>query len=315
MKKLATKWVIILALTFSGNVVIAQQDPAYTQYMFNMLPVNPAYAGSRDVISLTALYRRQWVNIPGAPQTMTFSADAPIRKEKLGIGMNITDDRIGIFTNTNFMAMLSYRIRLRSTTLAFGIQGGFTQFNARYGEVVTSENGTSTDGVFAANLTKFLPNIGAGVYYSSDKFYIGVSLPKMLANQLNDYVPQNPNGNYFRSTQFQHVFVIGGYAFKLNDDLTLKPSFVYKYVLGSPMQLDLNCNLWLFDRFGIGASYRSLADISVLLEIQATNQIRFGYAYDYSPTRLSRYTSGSHEIMLRYEFGYNKSRVISPRYF
>ncbi|MFN0049144.1 MAG: type IX secretion system membrane protein PorP/SprF [Cytophagales bacterium] len=315
LKKVLVGIMLGLGLTALKNPVQAQQDPAYTQYMFNMLPINAAYAGSRDVISLTALYRRQWINVPGAPETVTFSADAPIRKEKLGIGINISNDKIGIFNNTNLMAMLAYRIRFSRSTLSFGVQAGVTQFSANYSSVRTDEFGAANDGAFAQDLRKWLPNIGAGVYYSSDKFYVGVSLPKLLSNQLNEYVPAQSIGDYFKSSQFRHVFFIGGYAFKLNQDLTLKPSFIYKYVLGAPMQLDLNCNLWIYDRFGIGASYRSLTDVSILLELQATNQIRIGYAYDWSHTQLRNYTSGSHEIMLRYEFGYNKSKVISPRYF
>lgn len=316
MKKLLKLFLFVSAALALMPSAHAQQDPAYTQYMFNMLPINPAYAGSRDVISMTAMYRKQWVNIPGAPETMTFSADAPLKNERLGVGINIMNDRIGIFNNLSANAMLSYRIRFERSTLAFGVQAGFTQFMAKYGEVQTTEGGVNSDGVFSQNApTRYLPNIGAGLYYSSNKFYFGVSLPKLLANQLNDFVPQQTIKDYFRSSQFRHVFVMGGYVFNLNQDLVLKPSFLYKVVSGAPMQLDLNCNLWIYNKFGIGASYRSFADVSLLLELQATNNIRIGYAYDWTHSRLRNYTYQSHEIMLRYEFGYTKSKVISPRYF
>lgn len=306
---------IFLWLHTLASPLWAQQDPMYTQYMFNMLPINPAYAGSRDVISLTALYRSQWVNVPGAPQTSTFSIDAPIKKEKIGLGLNVFNDRIGVFDNTNFMGMVSYRIRFAKTTLAFGMQGGVTQFKANYADVQTNSDGSATDPAYATNFVRFLPNVGAGVYWSSDRFYLGLSLPHMLNNKINNYVPISASNNYFRASQFRHVFLIAGYVIRLNQDLVLKPSAIYKYVQGAPMQLDLNANLWIYDKFGVGLSYRSLDAISVLFEVQATAQLRFGYSFDYSHSKIRSYTYQSHEFMLRYEFGYNRARVISPRYF
>ncbi len=315
MRKIIT--LIILSASLAAlRPAHAQQDPTYTQYMFNMLPINPAYAGSRDVISMTAMYRKQWLSVPGAPQTMTFSADAPIKKERIGLGINVVNDKIGVFDNTSLMAMLSYRIRFKSSTLAFGVSGGFTQFTARYSSVMdVNGNAASSYDPSFTDFSKALPNAGAGLYYSSDKFYLGVSLPHLISNQLNNYVPAQTIKDYFRSSQFRHVFVMGGYVFRLNEDLVLKPSFLFKYVYGAPTQLDLNCNLWLYDKFGLGFSYRSVDAVSAVLELQATPQIRIGYAYDWTHTKLRGYTSGSHEIMLRYEFGYNKARVISPRYF
>jgi len=314
--KLKIVAVCLFMVTMSFVKTMAQQDPMYTQYMFNMLPLNPAYAGSRDVVSMTALYRNQWVNLPGAPQTTTFSIDAPIKKEKIGIGINVFNDRIGIFNNTSINAMGSYRIRLKKSTLAFGIQAGATQMSANYGGVRTSNLGNGGDPVFEQNFNAWLPNIGAGVYYSSDRFYVGLSLPHLLDNKISNYVKnQQVVDGYFGASQFRHVFLIGGYVFQLNRDLVLKPSLIYKFVEGAPMQLDLNCNLWIYDKFGIGASYRSIDAVSLLFEVQATQQIRFGYAFDYSHTRLRTFSYGSHEIMVRYEFGYNKSKVISPRYF
>lgn len=306
---------LILLLLMMGSPLKAQQDPMYTQYMFNMLPINPAYAGSRDVISLTALYRKQWVNVPGSPQTSTISIDAPIKKEKIGLGINVFNDRIGVFDNTNFMGMVSYRIRFAKTTLAFGMQGGVTQFKANYADVQTNQDGSVSDPAFSSNFVKYLPNVGAGVYWSSDKFYLGVSLPHMLNNKINNYVPVSASNNYFRASQFRHVFFIAGYVFRLNQDLVLKPSAIYKYVQGAPMQLDLNANLWIYDKLGFGLSYRSLDAISLLFELQATDQIRVGYSFDYSHSKIRAYTYQSHEIMLRYEFGYNRAKVISPRYF
>jgi len=311
------KYFIILAVIFNGYfTAIAQQDAIYTQYMFNMLPLNPAYAGSRDVVSMTALYRDQWRGIQGAPQTMTFSADAPVANEKVGLGLTVANDRIGVYNTFGVTGSFAYRIRLKKSTLAFGVSAGFSQFSGNLTNVQTateSPGSTGADNAFNANISRFMPNVGAGVYYSSDKFYIGFSLPRLLNNELR---PQSANefNNVFRAQQFRHAFLMAGYVFKLSSSVKLKPSIIWKFVTNAPTQIDVNCNVWLYDKFGIGLSYRSLDAPSVMLEWQIDDNWRLGYAYDWS-TRLTAYTYGSSELMLRYEFGYNKAKVVTPRYF
>ncbi len=314
MKKKVLLYLLIvssaLGTFYSAN---AQHDPIYTQYMFNMLPVNPAYAGSRDVISMTALYRKQWINVAGAPRTLAFSADAPLKRKHIGLGVNIINDRIGVFDNTTLMAVFAYRIHLRKSILSFGMQGGITQVSALFGNVRTNDAGTITDGAFSQNLVLVQPNIGVGVYYTSDKFYMGLSIPHILNNQLHSAVSSfNVDRKPAYLSQF---FLIAGYIFRLNQEMVLKPSTLWKYVYGAPIQFDLNCNLWIYDKVAVGLSYRSMTALSVLLELQVTNEIRIGYAYDWTFTRLKNFTYGGHEIMLRYEFGHNKVKVITPRYF
>lgn len=321
------KKIIIVLISFCFSNSFGQQDPLYTQYMFNTLAINPAYAGSRDVLSATALYRHQWF-IQGAPRTFTFSADMPVANEKVGLGLVVSNDKIGVFNTLSLSANFAYRIRFEKTTLAFGVLGGVSQINADLLSV-----GLSTDPAFAASQNQLVPVLGAGVYWNSDKFYIGFSLPKLLNTSLYQTlpIPETPSGNGFKSRQFRHAFVTGGYVFKLSDHLKLKPSTLIRFVSGAPAQMDLNLNIYLYERFGIGFSARSAAQIgfgksllgllnspSFLLEWQVTDQFRIGYAFDYN-TGIQNFSGltnvMSHEIMLRYEMGFNKDKIISPRYF
>jgi len=302
-------FLVCLGVAALAPSAFAQQDPIYAQYMFNMLAVNPAYAGSRDVLSLTALYRYQWANIPGAPKTFTFSGDMPILKEKVGVGLTLNNDRIGIENRTNVYANVAYRIRLSKGTLAFGLSGGGTFFNADYASVPTSSDGKN-DNAFNSAVSTFIPNIGGGVYYNTDRFYIGVAAPQLLTQKLIA-----ATSDQSKAIQRRHVFLMAGYVFRLSENINLKPSALVKYVEGAPMQFDVNLNCWIIEKIGVGVSYRNGSGIAALLEFQATDQFRIGYAYEYSTTRINIASPGSHEIMVRYEFGFNKTKVISPRYF
>jgi type IX secretion system PorP/SprF family membrane protein len=306
MKKyiyLTLSFLMLIAFTETSK---AQQDPMYTQYMFNALALNPAYAGSRNVISATALYRNQWSGIKGAPETATFTIDAPLNDKKIGLGLQVFNDKLGITNTTGIVASGAYRIRMDKGTLAFGLQGSLSNFKANYQNVALDQTGTNTDIAFQDNVNSTLFNLGTGIYYNSDRFYIGLSAPQLLPNKL---------GSTALSKQEMHLFLTAGILFDLSDDFKLKPSIMVKEVKGAPIEGDLNAMLWIKDVIGIGAQYRSNADVSGLLEIQATPQIRLGYSYDHSITTLQNHNNGSHEIMLRYEFGYEKNKFISPRFF
>lgn len=286
----------------------------YSQYMFNTLIINPAYAGSRDVLSATALHRRQWVNVDGAPITTTFSADAPLKNEKVGLGLTLINDRIGVSNNTGVFANYAYRIRLTNAgTLAFGLSAGISQFKANLSEVKASSENSISDPAFSENQVRLLPNFGAGLYYSTDKYYVGLSVPHLLNNKLaNEYA--KATGNEL-ARQFRHFFFAFGGVVPLSTNLKLKPSTLVRYVYGAPLQLDLNCNLWLYDVLALGASYRTDKTVVGLVEIQATPQFRVGYAYDINFQKISPANSGSHEIMMRYEFAFKKKKFLTPRYF
>lgn len=308
--KLIKKFIVISALFCIAFDASAQQDVMYTQYMFNTLAINPAYAGSRNVTSATALYRNQWTGIDGAPKTGTITLDAPILNKRLGIGVQFITDKLGITQTNGGVLSAAYRIRMDRGTLAFGIQGNISQYRADYTSV--SLNSSGYDPAFSENINKILFNFGTGVYYNSDKFYIGLSAQDLISNKLSSY--ESPNSN-LQSTQSLHLFLSSGYVFTMSEDFKLKPSFLIKGVKGAPLEADLNGTLWIKDVIGIGAQYRTSADIAGMIELQASPQIRIGYSYDYSTTNLKSFNSGSHEIMIRYEFGFERGKILSPRYF
>ncbi len=293
--------------------VKAQQDAMYSQYMFNTLALNPAYAGSRDVLSVTGLFRRQWVNIEGAPMSSTLSADMPLQHKKIGVGLQVFDDRIGINKSTGFFTSYSYRLNIRRGTLAMGLQGGLTQYSANYTSVELSSMPTNAyDHAFSSNVSKVLPNVGTGLYYNCDKWYAGVSVPHLINNKL---VSKSSLLNGASASQFRHFFVMGGYVFTVNPDIRVKPSILFKAVSGAPMQFDFNTNVWFYDKFSIGLSYRTRDAVCLLFEMQTNEQLRIGYAFDYSVSNLRKYNAGSHEIMLRYELGFTRKKIVSPRFF
>lgn len=289
--------------------VKAQQDPMYTQYMFNMLAINPAYAGSRNVVSATALYRNQWTGLNGAPETTTFTIDAPINDKKIGLGLQVFNDKLGITNTTGVVLSSSYRIRMDRGTLSFGLQGNVANRRADFTQVRLDPNGNSNDVAFQDFVSQTNFNIGTGIYYNSDRFYIGLSSPQLLP-----VVYANSSGSNL-SKQEIHLFLATGFVAKLSEDFKLKPSVLVKAVGGAPLQADINATFWIKDRFGIGGQYRTNADVSAFLELQLNQQVRLGYAYDYAVTNLQSVNSGSHELMLRYEFGFEKDKFISPRFF
>ncbi|TDQ12015.1 PorP/SprF family type IX secretion system membrane protein [Pedobacter metabolipauper] len=310
--KLNKKFILTFSMACMMLVANAQQDAMYTQYMFNTLAINPAYAGSRNVTSATALFRNQWTGIDGAPKTGTITLDAPVFDKRIGLGVQFISDKLGITQTNTGVISAAYRIRMDEGTLAFGIQGSVSQFRADYTSVLLNSPGSGYDPAFADNVSKTLFNFGTGVYYNSDKFYIGLSAQDLISNKLTPY--ESPNTD-LRNTQSMHLFLASGYVFSLSEDFKFKPSFLIKGVKGAPIEGDINATLWIKDVIGLGAQYRTSADVAGLIEIQATPQIRIGYSYDYSTTALKAFNSGSHEIMLRYEFGFGKGKILSPRYF
>ncbi len=309
MLKVAKK-ILLVSLLFTAGNAVAQQQPMYSQYMFNMLNINPAYAGSRGVSTITALYRNQWVGIPGAPRTSSFSFDMPLNEKKIGIGFQLFDDRLGIERSTGLNAFYAFRFQLTgSGTLSLGLQAGLLNYQANYTEVNTFQ---PNDPSFSANVSGLLPSAAAGIYYNSDKFYIGLSTPALLKTKIGY---NNAAEIASVSATDLHLFLTSGCVMTLNQDLTLKPSFLLKAVSGAPLEVDLNANLWIQNKISVGASYRTGDAIVGMLELQLNQQLRFGYAYDKTFSNLGTLNSGTHELMLRMEFGSAVGRVSSPRYF
>ncbi|WP_237722189.1 PorP/SprF family type IX secretion system membrane protein [Sediminibacterium roseum] len=299
--------VLIIMLSLSGK---AQQHPMYTQYMFNMMNINPAYAGSRGVPTATALYRDQWVGIAGAPKTASISVDMPLNAKKIGLGFQMYDDKLGIERTTGFNASYAFRIQMtESGTLSLGLQAGLLNYRANYTEAVTFQ---PNDPRFQQNISGLLPAAAAGIYYNSDRFYIGLSTPALLKSKIS----------YDNSTSVEgvtgkdlHLYLATGFVMNLNRDLVLKPSILVKAGSGAPIEYDFNGNLWIQNTIAFGFSYRTGDAYVGMAELQLSKQLRVGYAYDKTFNALGNYNSGTHELMLRMEFGSGNGKVASPRYF
>ncbi|WKN43073.1 PorP/SprF family type IX secretion system membrane protein [Tunicatimonas pelagia] len=296
---------LVAVLLLLSLASFAQQQAMYTQYMFNGLAINPAYAGSQESLTLTALGREQWAGFEGAPSSQTFSAHAPLRNRKIAVGLLLTHDEIGITNQYGAYAIYAYRIQMAKGTLSAGLQAGFNNYRAAFSQVNVRQN----DGSFAADdLQGFLPNFGTGLYYSTQRFYVGFSLPQLLTNPY-------PGFDGSRAQQYRHWFLSSGYVIDLNTDLKLKPNVLVKAVEGAPIELDLNANLLIRELIWLGVSYRSFDAISGLFELQVTPGFRIGYAYDYTLTDLQQFNTGSHELLLNYRFLRKDKKMLTPRYF
>ncbi|MBD3581168.1 PorP/SprF family type IX secretion system membrane protein [Flavobacterium selenitireducens] len=298
---------LIFVLMLAGFSSWAQQDSQYTMYMYNTININPAYAGSRGVMSLFGLHRSQWVGMDGAPVTNAASLNSPIGESNLGIGLSFVNDRIGPTTENQFSADISYTIRTDEFhKLSFGIKGTANMFGLDRGKLTPEEQ---NDPSLQAVRNDFSPNIGAGVYWHTDKYYIGLSVPNFIEN--NNWAENDRAINKER----MNYYLIGGYVFDLNPMWKLKPAVLTKAITGAPLQVDVSLNTLYDDRFMLGAAYRWDAAASLMAGFQISQGLFIGYGYDMETTRLRQYNSGSHEVFLRYEFFSNKNKIISPRFF
>lgn len=287
----------------------SQQDSQYTQYMYNTNNINPAYAGSREVLSIFGMYRTQWVGLEGAPDTGAFSLHSPV-SERVGLGLTIVNDKIGISDETTISVDFSYTIPVNEDyKLAFGLKGTAHLLNVDYSKLLVNNPG---DGLLQNNIeNRFSPNIGAGFYLYSDKFYAGISVPNMLETQHYD----DNSATKSLAGERMHGYLITGYVFDLTDDIKFKPAALAKAVKGAPLQVDVTGNFLFNERFTLGVAWRWDAAVSGLAGFQIDNNWFIGYGYDAETTKLANYNSGSHEIFLRYEFFRKSSRMISPRFF
>lgn len=301
MKKLSIIAVLLLAFQMHG-----QQDPQYTQYMYNMNIINPAYAGSRENLSFGLLYRTQWTGIEGAPETGTFFGHSPIGNN-LGLGLSVIADQIGPVKETNVYADISYTLKLGGGhNLAFGVKAGATFHDIGLTDLDVIDN---TDVFFSENINSTTPNIGAGFFYYTDKYYLSLSVPNLLSS-----VHLDANGNKIGS-ETQHYFVTGGYVFDVSANTELKPSFMVKSSFDAPTSFDVNLNARFYKKFEIGASYRLDDSFSGLINFALTPSVRVGYAYDAVTSDIKAYAPASHEIMLLFDLNFPKRVSRSPRYF
>lgn len=298
---------LFFALLLTGFAGFAQQDAQYTQYMYNTININPAYAGSRGVMSIFGLHRTQWVGLDGAPVTNAVSLNTPINNSKLGIGLSFVNDRIGPTDENTISADISYTVQTSETyKLSFGIKGTANLFSLDVNKLNPADAGDPHLQNFNNNFT---PNFGAGVYFHSDKLYVGLSVPNFL--QTTRY-EDNSVSVYKERMNF---YFIGGYVFDLSPSIKFKPAFLMKTIQGAPLQLDVSGNFLFNDKFTIGAAWRWDAAVSVMAGFQVTEGLFVGYGYDLETTKLSNYNSGSHEIFLRFELFNKFNKLTSPRFF
>jgi type IX secretion system PorP/SprF family membrane protein len=304
----------IVALLLSGclNSVKGQYDPLYTQYMFNTLALNPAYAGTSGVLNAMVLSRHQWVGFEDAPSTQTFSIQTPLASRNIGAGLSLVHDKIGPVSNTNVFFDYSYQFHLnRTVKMSLGIKGGFSHFKKDLSKLKTKA--TAGDNAYNEQIqTKLFPNFGFGFYCYSDRFYSGVSIPRLLENNMSDDAQTN-NSQVQKENRL--YLLMAGYVQPLSDDLTLKPSFLVRATSSAPISYDINLNLIIRERLWIGAMARPGYGYGGIMQYQISPQIRFGYAYDMSVNKLKSHHGGTHEAMISYEFNFRKENVQNPRYF
>ena len=310
------KMLYVTVLCFIGlfnSKLFAQTEPMYSQYMYNMLGVNPAYAGNREALSLNFFQRNQWVGIKGAPNTTSISMDQSIKEGKMGWGLQVYDDRLGVESATGFNGMLSTRVQVSEKgILSGGLSLGMMNYRINLNDVNNRNNPNDPSFISIDNPSKWNPSLGMGIYYNTDRFYAGLATPSILKARLASY--ENMITSIQTSNAF-HLFANAGYVFDINEDVKLKPSTMIKMVSGAPIETDINLNVWLKDLLGFGASYRTGDAFVGMVELQATSNLRFGYAYDMPFNPLKYFTKGSHELMLRYEIGNFKTKIKSTRYF
>ncbi|QJP35259.1 type IX secretion system membrane protein PorP/SprF [Nonlabens sp. Ci31] len=316
MKNFNITPLLIVLIGMLSLSTVAQQDPQFTQYMYNQSILNPAYAtANKSEINVGALYRSQWVGLEGAPKTASLFVHYPV-SDRVEVGISFTNDDIGnVVTENNIYADFAYVLPVSETAkLSLGIKAGLTLFDANFNGFNLQSGGVDTDVAFNENVTQSFPNVGLGGFYFTDKFYVGLSAPNLLAATHLE----NENGIQSTGVQDIHFFLNSGYVFDINPDLKFKPSFLLKGVKGAPLSADLNANFLFNDTLEAGIGYRLDDSVSALVNFKVSPELRLGYAYDYTTSNLGNFNSGSHEIILLYNVktkfwrgGYDRS----PRFF
>ena len=309
MKKILVAVIVIMA----WGSAFAQQEAMYTHYMYNTLAVNPAYAGTRGALTVTALHRSQWVGFEGAPNTQTLTLHTPLRNKKIGIGVSVINDVIGPDRNTGFYVDYSYKLRInKDAQLALGLKAGLSLLKSNLAMLDLDD---SNDPVFNNDITsKLLPNFGFGMYYYTDKYYVGLSIPRLLENNYDDNTIE---GSADVLSNGKHYYLIGGANFKLSDKMDFRPTTLFKMSSSAPIEMDLTAMFIYDNKFSFGIMGRSGDAIGILAGIKVLEQLEVGYSYDWSFINSTKvYNAGSHEIVIRYDFIYkNAARIHSPRYF
>lgn len=303
-------FILILGLVAFSSY--AQQDAQFTQYMYNTVNINPAYAGSRGVLSIFGLHRTQWVGLDGAPTTNSFSINTPVNNSNIGLGLSVINDRIGPSDESSISADVSYSIKTSETfKLSFGVKGTANLLNIDFNKV---SKYNPYDNLAQFNIdNKFSPNVGAGIYYHSNKTYVGFSVPNFLETEHYNKSSTSPSNTV--ASERLHYHFIAGHVFDLNETIKFKPAVLTKLVQGAPLQVDASANFLFNEKFVLGAAYRWDAAASLMTGFQVNKSWFIGYSYDMETSKLANYNSGSHEIFLRFELFNNIENIVSPRFF
>lgn len=290
--------------------VKAQQDPMFTQYMNNTLLVNPAYASAGTSLEVVAISRNQWTGIEGAPVTQSLTAMLPFGRANTGIGLTFLADKIGPVSQTAAYLDYAFKLRLdRRLYLSFGIKGGVNFYNTDYSVLEVNDQG---DPIFSDDVVrKFLPNFGIGAFLNTDRLFVGLSVPKLMSNQINDvgYSTQ------FSSREEMHFFLSAGYVFDIGRDLKFKPYTFVKSVQNVPLSVDLSAHFLLYERVWLGANWRIGDAVGAIAQFYISRQFKVGYAYDVTASDLNSFNRGTHEILVSYALNMGRRRFLSPRYF
>ena len=303
------KKIILAFILFCNLAAFAQQDPLFTQYMFNKLLVNPAYAGSRENFTIDMLNRTQWVNIDGAPETFTISAHTAMRNKNVGLGAYMFRDVLGPTNNTGIMGTYAYRLYLGRSSLAFGLQFGLKYFDFNWSEIRTKDPDYLFD---PQDIRRVTPDANFGVYWQSNRAFFGVSSKQLLGNA---YGYSIKDGKSSFSTLTRHFYMMGGIALPLDEKIIFRPSVMAKYTPNAPMQLDFNASALFSNFFWVGVSFRTGNAITFLTEFKISERMKLGYSYDLYINELQPVNYGSHEIRVAFEFPLYESRMRTPRYF
>jgi type IX secretion system PorP/SprF family membrane protein len=306
MKKLITS----AALLFLVLVSFAQQQALVSKNVFNGLLLNPAYAGSHPYFSTSLLYRSQWTGFAGAPNTQMLEFDGPLAKEAMGVGLVISHDKIGVTDETDFYGSYSYKIKIgEKNKLAFGLRAGATNYVSKLSKLTVWDNG---EDVFTNDIKAYLiPKFGFGMYFYGEKYFAGLAIPTLIAYDNNYSFSFNVDKSSFLR---RHYYINGGYIFDLNETMKLKPAVLMKFVSSAPLQMDISTSLIYKEMLTFGLAYRTGDALVGMLEYRTSQRIRIGYAYDFTLSKFRKYSGGSHEIVIGYDFG-GKEKTTSPRFF
>lgn len=300
---------VCIALFITGKS-FGQQDPMYTQYMENLMTINPAYAGSKELLSMLVVSRNQWAGMAHAPETRTVAIHSPVGQTNMGLGLSLLRDNIWPIKQTGLYLDYSYTLHFNNQhKLALGLKGGINFYEAGLADLLTND---PDDPVFFNDINRrFLPNFGVGAFYHSNRYYLGLSVPKLIKNVINK--------NDFASKQVNreeiHVFFMSGVVFDMNEIVKFKPSVLVKYVNNAPVGFDFNSTFLFYERLWIGGMYRVGDSFGGLFQLQITNPMKIGYSYDYPISRLGAFNKGTHEIMVSIDFNLTSGKVRSPRFF